>query len=438
VENQRKKLVVGIIREDNENEKRAAISPDDVRWLIDKGIEVEVESSPNRIFSDKEYAQAGAKIINRVQKASFLVGVKAPTPANIISDKAYMIFSHAIKGQEDNIPLLEEMIRKGVTLLDHEKIRDTRGRRLVFFGRFAGICGFVDSLSFYGRKMKQRGIQTPFLKLKPSWKYASLEVLKKDMFKIGGLIRKKGISKRLTPFIIGVIGRGNVGRGIQEMLGIWDSVEVHPRDMRSFIRRRSHDNKKIYSIVFYREEKLCAKNGKKFYFEEYLKSPENFESNMSKYLPKLNMLFNASYWDFHYPRMVTKKMIRKMFLSKKPRLNFIADLSCDIGGSVELTYKTTTIRRPVYTYDPLTDTYRDGYKTKGITMFAIDNLPSELPRDSSENFSKLVREYVYQIAAHGSLNITEHVAIPAELRRAVVTQAGELTENYQYLRKYLY
>jgi len=433
----RKSIVVGILREENPNEKRAPITPDDAKWLIDKGIDIEVEQSENRVFNDKEYMQAGARLVKRVHKSSLLVGVKPPSPSNIISDKVYMIFSHTIKGQEDNISLLKEMIHKGVVLLDYEKIRDTRGKRLVFFGRFAGICGFVDSLHFYAKKMKIKGIQTPFLKLKPSWRYPSLEALKQDMIKVGEVIRKKGLSKRLTPFIIGVIGRGNVSRGIQEMLGFWDSEEVHPRDMKSFIRRKGHDNKKIYTIVFFREEKLRSKDGKKFYFEEYLQFPENFESNMNKFLPKLNMLFNASYWDPHYPRLVTKKMIKKIFMRKDTRLQFISDISCDLGGCVEITHKTTTPQKPVYTYDPLTDSYKEGYRSRGITILAIDNLPSELPRDSSENFSKLIREYVYQIAVHGALDITNHIALPAELRRAVVTQGGELTENHQYMQQYL-
>ena len=109
---ERKKLIVGILKEENKREKRSPITPVDVRWLIDMGIEVEVESSPIRVFRDKEYSKAGARIVRRVQKASFLVGVKAPAPSNVISDKIYMIFSHTIKGQKDNISLLKEIIHQ--------------------------------------------------------------------------------------------------------------------------------------------------------------------------------------------------------------------------------------------------------------------------------------------------------------------------------------
>ena len=130
-------------------------------------------------------------------------------------------------------------------------------------------------------------------------------------------------------------------------------------------------------------------------------------------------------------------MVRKMYPKKDFRLDFISDISCDVEGSIEITCKTTTQRRPTYTYFPGKDMYKDGLKGGGITILAIDNLPTELPKDSSENFSKLIREYVYQLAVHGAKDITEHIAIPREIREAVVTQGGDLSENYQYLRRYL-
>ena len=96
--------------------------------------------------------------------------------------------------------------------------------------------------------------------------------------------------------------------------------------------------------------------------------------------------------------MVTKEMINKF--SKRPfRLEFIGDISCDVKGSIELTNKTTTVENPTYTYNLKTSSYQDGCESEGITVLARDNLPSELPKDASGEFSELIREYVYQIAA---------------------------------------
>jgi len=434
---QRRSLVVGVLREKTETgERRAPLSPPDVKWLVERGIDVEVESHPLRIFKDREYRKAGAEIVKNIRKATLLVGIKAMELPDIIGGKIYMIFSHTVKGQKNNISLLKEFVRKNATLIDYEKIRGQRGKRLVYFGKYAGICGMVDSLYYYGRKLKDRGVSTPFLKMKQSWKYEDIEDMRKNIEKVREKIYSEGFPAKAKPFIVGIIGRGNVSSGVQEVLGIMGAEEVHPRDMDRFVKSRKLDSKKIYMIVFYREEKIRAKAGKKFYFEEYLEHPEMFQSNMDSYLPKLNMLVNCAYWDEHYPRMVTKQMLKDLYSKRNFRLEFISDISCDIGGSIESTYRTTTQKSPVYTHDPSSDTYVKGYRSPGITTLAIDNLPTELPKDSSKSFSSFIREYVYQLAEHGALNVTEHIAIPREIRQAVVTQNGELTDNYRYLERY--
>ncbi len=202
-----------------------------------------------------------------------------------------------------------------------------------------------------------------------------------------------------------------------------------------FVKHQKGMRRKIYKIVFLREEKFRSKNGKGFYFEEYLKNPGKFESNLDRYLPYLNILIHTSYWDTRYPRMVTKKMVGKLSRKKPFRLSFICDISCDINGSIELTYKSTTIGNPAFTYEPKKEKYADGYKREGVSILAVDNLPAELPKDASEEFSNLIRDYIYQIAVHGVREVTNHVAIPAEIRKAVIVQSGKLTESFRYLAK---
>ena len=108
-----------------------------------------------------------------------------------------------------------------------------------------------------------------------------------------------------------------------------------------------------------------------------------------------------------------------------------------VRGSIEITHKATSRENPVFTYNPAKKKFVDGYKSEGVTVLAVDNLPAELPGDASDDFSGLIRDYVYQIAAHGVTDITGHMAIPAEIRRAVVAQDGKLMKSYSYLRKYI-
>ena len=174
-----------------------------------------------------------------------------------------------------------------------------------------------------------------------------------------------------------------------------------------------------------------------FYFEEYLHDPNRFESNLDRYLPHLNLLINTSYWDKRYPRLVPERMIRKLYRAKKLRLGLIGDLTCDVKGTIEITRKTTTPGDATFVYDPKTRTISDGFTGPGIAVLAVDNLPCEFPKDASQEFGSQIREYVYQLAVHGMTNITEHVALPREIRDAVITQSGKLAPRYAYMRKYI-
>lgn len=434
----RKSLTIGILKENRGGlERRASLVPQDVKWLTSRGIKVEVESSQSRVFKDSEYKKVGGKIVKKVRSASLLVGIKEPHIEELVPGSIYAIFSHTIKGQPYNMPLLKRILKDNITLLDYEKITDIYGRRIVAFGRFAGICGMLDSFHFLGRKLETKGIVNPFTTIKPSWEYSSMKDAEKDMEKVARFIRRKGLSRKLSPFIIGVTGHGNVSRGVQEVLKALNPSEVHPKDMAKFIRHQKSSRNKIYKIVFLREEKLRAKDGKGFYFEEYLKHPKMFESNLDRYLSHINMLIHTSYWDRRFPRLVTKEMIRKLNRRRGFRLEFIGDISCDVKGSIEITDKATTSESPVFTYEPRKDEYYEGYANEGITVLAIDNLPAEMPKDASQYFSGAIRDYVYQISAHGAIDITNHFALPREVREAVVAESGRLTPNFKYLKKHL-
>ncbi|MCK5140534.1 MAG: hypothetical protein KAQ85_11880, partial [Thermodesulfovibrionia bacterium] len=130
----RESLVVGILRETKEWEHRAPLVPSDVEWLLNRGISVEVERSLNRVFNDQEYRKNGARLVDRIQKANLLVGIKEPRVHDLHTNKIYMVFSHTAKGQVHNMPLLKTCLKKKITLIDYEKIVDLYGRRLVYFG----------------------------------------------------------------------------------------------------------------------------------------------------------------------------------------------------------------------------------------------------------------------------------------------------------------
>ena len=81
------------------------------------------------------------------------------------------------------------------------------------------------------------------------------------------------------------------------------------------------------------------------------------------------------------------------------RLLVVADISCDVNGSIEFLERTTTIDKPYFTYDPLLKReVSNDVEEYGVTMIGVDILPSELPIESSTHFgnsiSQLVNEFV--------------------------------------------
>jgi len=129
-------------------------------------------------------------------------------------------------------------------------------------------------------------------------------------------------------------------------------------------------------------------------------------------------------------------MVRQLYRQKNFRLNLIADLSCDVKGAIEITKKTTTPDKPAFVYNPKTGQIHDGHQGSGICVTAVDNLPCEFPEESSKEFSSHIRDYVYQIASHGQRDVTNHHALPIEIREAVITQNGRFTPKFRHLKKY--
>jgi alpha-aminoadipic semialdehyde synthase len=115
----------------------------------------------------------------------------------------------------------------------------------------------------------------------------------------------------------------------------------------------------------------------------------------------------------------------------------IGDISCDIEGSVELTVRATEPDNPCYVYLAQEDMALDGVEGNGPVIMAVDNLPCELPKESSQYFSSTLRDMVPPLVATDWQSSFDQLDLPACLKRAVIVYRGELTPSYQYLHKHL-
>lgn len=435
-------LKIGIRHEDKYlAETRAPLVPKHVAELIRKyGIEVYVQSSSKRVFSDKEYEEAGAKIVRDLIEVPVIFGVKEIPIDKFEVGKTYIFFAHVIKGQPYNMGMLRQMMNMQCNLIDYERVVDDFGRRLIFFGRYAGLAGAINTLWTLGLRLNYFGFKTPFLNIQQTHHYKDLNEARKEVSKVGQEILKKGLPNELLPLTIGVTGYGNVSSGVQEILSLLPGIEILPEDLLKLKDSNKFQNNLIYKVTF-KEEHISAPNDphKAFDLDEYYTHPENYHGVFEQYLPHLSVLINGIYWDSRYPRLMSRQYLKEKFSKeKRPKLIVVGDIACDPEGSIEATLKGTTIEDPIFVYHPQTHSLTSGYEGEGLQIMAVDILPSELPRDSSLGFSNILKNYVYPIAkANYNASTIDEIELPLPIKRALILHKGQLTPDYKYIQKYL-
>jgi len=429
---------IGIRREDKSIwERRVPIIPEHARQLQEKhGIQVWVQPSEIRVFREKEFARAGVRIEQDLSPCPVIFGVKEIPPRLFQPNHAYVFFAHVIKGQLYNMPMLKKMLELGCTLIDYEKVTDEKGRRLIFFGRQAGQAGMINTLWALGRRLERRGIPNPFTDLRQTRHYHNLSAAKAAVAAVGERIAREGLPEQITPFICGFAGYGNVFRGADEIIKLLPVQEIEPRQVTAVAQSTDYACNAVYKVVFKEEhtvEPVSPEHG--FELQDYYDHPEKYRGKFNTYLPHLTTLVNCTYWEARYPRLVTKADLRELFRAGEPRLQVIGDISCDIEGAIESTVKCTEPGEPVFVYDPFGDHATAGFEGEGLLVMAVDILPSELPRDASEYFSGVLMEYVPAIAQADYSVPFEELALPPEIKRAVIVHRGELTPEYRYLEE---
>ena len=419
-------------------ERRVALVPNHVKDLIDKGLEFEVVKSAKRIFKDDEFEKAGATLVDEVKDASVIIGVKE-MPIDFFEDnKTYIFFSHTIKGQAYNMPLLKQMMAKKINLIEYERIVNEKNQRLIFFGRYAGLAGMINSLWSVGQRWKELGVLTPFLELKQTHNYNSLDEAKEAIAKVAEEIKNGGLPRELEPMVVGFTGYGNVSQGAQEIFDMFPVKEISPDELITIFSEGHKPESLMYKVVF-KEKDLSEpiEANKEFELQEYYNHPERFKSKFEQYIPHMTILMNCMYWNDKYPKIVTKDYLEKLYEKGNPKLVVIGDVTCDPDGSIECTHKGTEIEDPVFVYNPLTRKPTMGFKGDGVLVMAVDILPSELPREASQTFSDALIGFMPEIASADYSVATDDLSLPYPIKKALILHNGELTSDYQYLKEYI-
>ncbi len=398
-------LKIGLIREGKvPPDLRVPFTPLQVEEIQQRFTQVKVvcQESPFRSFKDDEFKQLDIDLTKDISDCDILMGIKEVPIDNLVANKTYLFFSHTIKKQPYNRKLLQAILKKNIRLIDYEALKDTQGNRLVAFGRFAGIVGAFNGLLTYGKRYH-------LFSLRKAFECFDINDLKLELRKV-----------KLPAIKIILTGAGRVGKGAMETLDTAGIRKVSPTDFLS-----KEFDEPVYtqlSSADYHERK----EGGHFNRDEFHKNPERYFSTFRKYTQAAHVLLAGAYWNPKAPILFSKAdMINSGF-----KIKVIADITCDINGSVPSTKRSSTIPDPLYDYDPVTDSVLPAFSDERyISTMAVDNLPCELPRSASEEFGRDLIDRILKPLLEGDVD--------GIIKRGTVAENGALTEAFSYLQDYV-
>lgn len=398
-------LKIGLIREGKvPPDKRVPFTPLQAEEIEQRYPHVKLvcQQSEVRCFKDEEYRELDIAVSPSVDHCDILMGIKEVPIPELVAGKTYLFFSHTIKKQPYNRKLLQEVLRKKIRLIDYEALKDRVGNRLVAFGRFAGIVGAYNGLWTYGKRFGTFSLRRAF-----------------ECFDVNDL--KLELRKVKLPNVkIILTGAGRVGRGSMETLDSAGIRKVSPHD---FLHHKFDEP--VY-VQLSSADYHKRKEGGHFNREEFHKHPERYESFFHDYTREADILMAGAYWNPKAPVLFTKEEM----MSPDFKIKVIADITCDINGSVPSTKKASSIADPIYDYDPVTDSVQPPLASgKFFTVMAIDNLPCELPRSASEEFGRdLIDRVLPMLIGEDEEDV---------IARATIAKDGKLTAYFEYLQDYV-
>jgi saccharopine dehydrogenase (NAD+, L-lysine-forming) len=397
-------MKIGILRETKTPpDRRVPLTPAQIVQLKKRfnALEIIVQPSGIRCFSDTEYIEAETKLEEDMKTCDILIGVKEVEINTLIPGKTYLFFSHTAKKQPHNRKLLQEIAARKITLIDYEYLTDRDNIRLVAFGRWAGIVGAYNGLRAYGERYR-------IYKLKPAHQCFDFEEMKKELHKV-----------RLPAIKILITGGGRVAGGAMESMAPLNIKEVTPGE---FLKRDFHEPVMCRIDPWYYVKR---KDGSEFDLRHFFDHPDLYESIFKPYTKVTDLYIACHYWDPGSPVFMSPSDMREPDF----RIIVIADVSCDISGPIPSTIRASSIEQPFYGYFPWTEKETAPFDLRSITVMAVDNLPGELPRDASEDFGKmLVDKVIPALAGNDDEGIIE---------RATIMKNGKLAGTFKYLQDYL-
>jgi len=402
-----KKIKLGIIREEKiPHDKRVPFTPGQCAQIKKDfpSVELLIQSSEWRGYTDSEYSNEGITVQEDLSDCDLLMGIKEVPVDRLIPDKTYVFFSHTIKKQAHNRKLLQALLQKNIKLVDYECLVDKHDNRIIGFGRYAGLVGAYNGIMAYG-------LRYGLFDLKP----AQLCHDKKELFE-----ELKKIS--LPNIKVVVTGGGRVANGACETMGALNLRKVTPYEFLNYTFREP-----VYTQI-HSEDYYESRDKSPYSSWDFHNHPESYRcffSDPNSFATVTDLLVHCTFWDPRADILFSKSRMRDPDF----RISVIADVTCDLNGSIPSTSRPSTIEDKFYGYDPMTEEEVEPFKPSAITVMAVDNLPCELPRDASDGFGKHLLERVLP-----SLVGEDQDGL---IERATIVDKGELMPRFEYLHDYI-
>ena len=400
-----KKVRIGLIREGRvPPDKRVHLTPLKCQETVAAfpQVEIVVQPSPVRSYSDQEYVALGFTVQEDLSDCDILMGVKEVPIDQLIPNKTYLFFSHTIKKQPHNQKLLQSILQKNITLIDYELLTTETGERIVAFGYYAGLVGAYNGMMTYGKKWQ-------LFNLKPAFQCVDMEDMEEEFFKI----------KALPPIKIAITGGGRVATGAMEML---NSMGIRKVSVFDYLYQQFKEP--VYAQLR-SSDYNARRDGKVWDTVDFYTHPEEYQSTFYKFSQVTDLLMAAAYWNPAAPKLFTPAEMREPGF----KINTIADITCDVNGSIPSTKRASTIQEPNYDYNPQTEELEQAFHNpQNITVMAVDNLPCELPRNASRDFGRQLIDAVFPYLFGEDES--------GMILRATITKNGKLMPRYTYLEEY--
>ncbi len=399
------KIKLGVIREGKvPPDFRVPLTPKQCAIVQEKfpNVEVIVQTSPIRAFKDNEYIAEGIQVQEDMTSCDVLIGVKEVKIHDLIANKKYLFFSHTIKKQPYNRDLLLAILDKKIQLIDYEVLKNRIGKRLIGFGRYAGIVGCYNGFRAFGIKHK-------LYDLKAAHTCHDRVEMENEL--------KKVVFPKNTKIVL--TGFGRVGYGAREIMNLLPIIEVSPEE---FISKTFDEAVFTHLEV---DDYFARKDGSDFDKKDFYSNPQEYKSVFPKFAAHADMYVACHYWANTSPIIISKQDFKE-----NKRLKVVADVSCDIDGPVACTLKPSTIADPFFGYNPESESIDEFSKEGNVIVMSVDNLPCELPKDASEDFGNELIKYILP-----ALFVEDPDNIIG--RGSETTLNGELTENFRYLEAYV-